>query len=609
VDELEVAISTQDSHISQKLYSSNSAKVYWWFALIFLFVVGILIYAKKTYFISWDMGQYLVSASDIATNWTFKNGDTTPYNQRPFFIILLAIVHKLTGGSLLAIDLTISAFSALICVALFVLGSRLYNPFVGFAGALLFISSPSLIFWAPRHIDSISPVLLLFSLIILTTDSNKPFIWGAVAGLLCFFALFVKHISLLFVPAPLIFAALKLYSNEWKKAAGYYILLLPFSIGFYLFITSNLDYPSTIKPDSIIDYFRMFLMGITNFFSMQPRTVGEQLILSPLLLLSVLIVPIVSWRTSNRPASFIPLIVFILHLPLMAIMGYYLLRLGQFIFVIAISYIALGSLVWLFSIKITRWLNLKYDMSHAIIFTLCVLLLSGTQLILSPRKTVIKNTLANAILQGKHPTAKMRGTKLASWLKSSSTKRKVYVDFPPARDGIKYANSDIKVDMIPSWCVTQVPGHFVNYSHPTDRKLHGKILLTTNSRTGPVIRQAAFIIFGLDTIVAEMKKMNVQYLIIGWQKSLKRLLEADQRFQLVTKVRDTGKVYTVFRLNDEVSGELPRQSQVFLDKKALNALLWLKENDPQVWDQYRSTIVRMLPVIPNRLAAIFNFHN
>jgi hypothetical protein len=165
---------------------------------------AILIYAKSSFSVAWDLTDYLAIAKNVANGRGYVDAVGLPAYDRIFFTTYLASVIELFGPSLGAIACAVYAVSALLIVTIFLAGNQLYGRAVGIVSALAFLASDSLIFWVPRHIDPVWPIFLIIALILLLQETVRSVTIGSVAAISLFLAVLTKLVAILFVFVPLL---------------------------------------------------------------------------------------------------------------------------------------------------------------------------------------------------------------------------------------------------------------------------------------------------------------------------------------------------------------------------------------------------------------------
>ena len=201
-----------------------SGKMRWLIALgIGLYALAI--YAKRDFYVAWDLSEYLSVAKNLAEGFGLITPENITDLNRIAFHGMLAIPIALFGDTLQPIAWTIIGFSCLFVVLIFLLGARLYGNLVGILAALGFLVSPQLVFWVPRHIDPVWPCYLFIALIMLLSQSKRDVIIGMGAAAMTIIAFMTKNVALLFVVSVTICWALGILPGSRQRPLYFFITL------------------------------------------------------------------------------------------------------------------------------------------------------------------------------------------------------------------------------------------------------------------------------------------------------------------------------------------------------------------------------------------------
>jgi hypothetical protein len=259
----------------------------------------------------------------------------------------------------------------------YLLGKKLYNRWVGFVAGLFILTSYSVNFWSYRHLDAVWPFFVIFgSYLTLCGFENKKLRYFFLSGFSFGIAILTKEVSLLFLPTPLLlFLCIKEHRN---KAASYGVIIntlsaivtlvpwlyflqghggLKFLMGRAgmrvwenLAVTSSSasesDFSSLI--DRIFFVLRDYMSGGIKYFYGGRHSLFTNITISPLFLIVWIFISLRSLVDKNSK-------ILLLHclpiFPVLILVGKNDWRLGQGIYFLLISYLALAVLIfWLIEI-------------------------------------------------------------------------------------------------------------------------------------------------------------------------------------------------------------------------------------------------------------------
>lgn len=332
---------------SQRILSMGGA--------VFLFLLAFFIYLKSTFFISWDLSQYIATAMNLQNEQGFINSAHHVETIRPGFVGLLTLTLTLTHQSLIAIYLMIVCYSALLSVFLFLVMKRLSNFSAALFVGLLWVLTPSLTFWIPRHLDALWPLFFLMSVWFLLSTENKPhrsFLYGCICGLMLACMLLIKASLVLLVLFPFgyVFFLLLTKTCRLQFLIGCYASLISIMVlieffvptlnAEYAFANQSYHYPLSLlhsfSLNAVFSFIHAIFIGIYDYFTGLNKSFPS----IEWMILALCYVTVMAWRQNKRWFA-LPLIV-MLCIPHVALSGLYSLRVSQNLLVIAVLYMALG---------------------------------------------------------------------------------------------------------------------------------------------------------------------------------------------------------------------------------------------------------------------------
>jgi 4-amino-4-deoxy-L-arabinose transferase-like glycosyltransferase len=359
-----------------RLPASTRSLVGW---SLFIFAAALLIYAKNTFSVAWDLTDYLAVAKRLAFDGGYLDAIGRPSFDRVAFTTYLAIVVKLFGPSLVAVAWSIYLLAACYPVAVLLLGTRLFGLEVGLIASCGFIASPSLVLWVPRHIDPVWPLLLLACVLLLLSTRSKDWLAALPAALLFCLACLTKFTAVLFLACPILMCFLHCLPGGRARAAWFTVFAVAFlclsCIGLYalagkngvsglfessltmatreraFFSNFNLSgyadtgkaYEPQISFLNILRLIPQLLTGLAAYF-FGSDGVWNNVPAAPLFFVCL---AAAAWRcwSQRRPADMIVFAVAATFLPFAAVCGLFHLRYSQNLILITMLYLAVAATI------------------------------------------------------------------------------------------------------------------------------------------------------------------------------------------------------------------------------------------------------------------------
>lgn len=226
---------------------------------LLVFALFLLIYLKGQFLVSWDLSTYLAYSNNVLNGRGLVDPTGTPVHSRVLYVLMLTAVQWLTGKSLFAIAVFEAAWSAALALVLLLIAQRLFAPAVAVAVTMLFVLTPGLIFWLPRHIDPVWPTLALISFLFLlmareeTRKCKYRFYMRAGAGIMAALAFSTKEMALALLLIPLIMSMIDKECGGWRGIVAFLSAFILCYGAITLVISGLLGAPET--PVTINNHF------------------------------------------------------------------------------------------------------------------------------------------------------------------------------------------------------------------------------------------------------------------------------------------------------------------------------------------------------------------
>ncbi len=353
---------------------------------VYLAILGFLTFYTHEIRVAADMGWYMNSALNIFLGKGYADIDGSLILDRgPVFPAMIVAFYWLLGPSPWSAFWPVRVFCVLNPIMVYFLGEKFFGKKVGFAAALLVLSSYSADYWSYRHIDAVWPFFILAAnyFIYLGFEKEKLrffFISGVCFGT----AILTKEVAILFLPLPLL---IFLWVSEYRKKQRFSVAVVSTAVAvimvipwvFYLWRYDGLNLiigmagpwvagsvfgldhagtPSSFagSVEILISRLGDFGVGLWQHYFNGRNSIQANFMLAPGFV-AAWIFTVVSAFKGDKSAKILVLN-FFLFSPILFFVGKGDWRLGQSIFFLLLSYLALAFLLSWFA---DRMLSLKTD--------------------------------------------------------------------------------------------------------------------------------------------------------------------------------------------------------------------------------------------------------
>lgn len=590
------------------------------------FAVGLLLFIKSEFFVAWDLSYYLAMAGNLLQGLGFVTSSGWLMPERPLFPLMLAGVLNLSHGSLLACGYLISLVSAGMAAMAVGLARRLFGNAVAVVCAVLILSSPSMIFWVPRHIDPFWPLALMAALfLLLARQKRRELCWGGLAGLVAGSALLIKEVSVLFIPAPLVLAWLGSLPGGWRRAAGFYGGLLPLAAlwAFLFFIKTAAPHnPIPLYEFSLANLLAVGTDGLARYYlPVEGAVLFKHFGLAAAMLLALAGGVLGLRRRGAGQAGFNPFLVVLVTwaclLPLDAWTGYRSGRVAQNFLGITMLYLLLGAGLiqaagWLARRLPGAWGKAIPAWALALVLTIGA---AGVQVQWdSPHRSgIMSNTLVAGLLSGQSPKATLRGRDLYDWLsREAKGPCRVMIDETPPRNALSLlGDGRIVPEAMPFQGIMPIKKAQVYLAmDPLSRRLAGPVMITTGRMRGIGHRSNILFAISRDELLRAIKTSRVRYVVLfRSNRLLARWLQEQPGIRLAGRIRDSRRYkVSIFEVApDFAPGPGDGPDHLFLSRHAVAYFRWLKAHSPDLWAKVsRLTVEYINGLDPSRLNMIIN---
>lgn len=399
-------------------------------------LVAIAMFAKGRFFVSWDLSTYLAYADNLVSDRELVDATGTSVSSRAFYIFMLAGLQAVFGKSLLAVSLFETLLSAALAVTVFALTRQMFDVVAAFAVTLLFIFTPGMMFWLPRHVDPVWPIFVTLSFLTWlsaldhTPEARARWSLLILSGALAAIGIKTKEMATLFLLVPITASVLDAKARDWRNAA----LFLTATAISYLLLTKLLTTgaENTVIQENHIAalgrriggwgleglgrLFRLSVLGLANYFHSSAPTVSLSAMVPVWWLgLAGLLVQGLLAIKKNRNALYVVLLA-LAFLPFAAYAGMWIMRPSQNLMFIISLYLAIGGL---FS-GLVGFLSgmVRKAVAYAAIACL-VIVLTGYQVWADERNTRLfkRDAFVARLFKGQYGfAAQTRGEDLARWI-------------------------------------------------------------------------------------------------------------------------------------------------------------------------------------------------
>lgn len=597
---------------------------------ISLFFISLLVFHQKQFRVAWDLADYLTCASNIAQGNGFVNAFGEPQLSRPGFKLLLAGVISIFGHSLGAVAWFIEAVSALLVGFIFLLGTRLYNIRIGVFSSALFLFSPQLIFWIPRHLDPFWPVFIIASILcILILGQKNETYWGILSGCLTAVAILIKETSCLILLAPLFLFWLRALPGTHKRILWYYIgSAVPLIVWLGIktlnptsqMVASQYSWQvSQLQSAGEYNFLKTALAfiidgarGLWLYFG--PSGAKNGLFRNfPLALFMLIGFGWVVWNAAKRKTADQYLaVIFLVFLPFYAIIGDFNLRIPQNLIGISLLYICMTFAV----IKIQEYIvpaifkEWKYFswLNHFIsLIIICLLIVLNSMFDEKGFTRLVRKERSNAMAFMKWSRARIDFLKLpysfeprkisfsgeiiAEWLdKNDLEENGLLMDHEPSAHSISwYSEGKKNIGIIPFKFVGN-KWRWPSYERASAQK--GQFIYVT-ALSDDISRINMFFLLDWEEFKSIIIENKVKYISVSQFRSLNTLFQQlpclDKRTVLVDQ-----RKHTIYEVNDNIDKNCEYTTSVMIDKKAARFLRNLTERDQERYSTYKSGLLEQV---------------
>jgi len=445
---------------------SNEKVIY-----ILFIVSSFIIYFPANFSVSWDLTNYLVYSRNFAEGFGFADATGNPASDRIGYVIMLSGIYKLFGNSLLPVVIFETLWSVLFVMGLLFVTHKLFDFTSAIFSVTLFLLSPAMIFWLPRHLDAVWPAILFWSLYFLIEHKNH--FWRITfSALLAAYAFWVKELAILFIFIPISAKLIHSLEMSWNKILQFYIFFAVFAGTSMLIsnitaleiseITSGTAYVNSFnfifgENPTIWNLIKYGFEGLILYFvpSDESRSIYKYIPLLPLMGIAALNS---TWKAIKGDSSHKILLVSIaVFFPFAAVCGHLDLRPSQILFLIACLYVLLGTAtVSVTRIMLTKFNKLKFFYGAALVFVVAFIVfqfhvLTSNKSFLSKLKN--NNVVYRLIDSQSIYKFNMRGYQLTEWfMKNVDSNAGIIVGNVAYQHGVSWL-------MPAKWKINSLPYH------------------------------------------------------------------------------------------------------------------------------------------------------
>jgi len=346
------------------------------FLWVFILILGVLTFSVPSFDVPSDMAWYMNLGMNISMGKGFVDTDGTPVTSRgPLFPLMIALSFLLFGISVESAFMPVRIFAVLNALLLYFIGEKFYNKKVGFAAALLVLTSYSINFWSFRHLDAVWPFFVLFSIFsIYLYSENKSYLWSLLSGAALALAILTKEASLVFIPLPLLaLVFIKALRNKKGFYGVLYLYAALISVLFIFIISSyflfgnigwislkNSIIPKAVNLAPIVSGEGMFAVlssyskGVFLYFYSHNHSnaLNHNFSVFPLFIIACIFTLFRALK--GNKADILLLISLVLFTPILYRVGMMNFRVGQTILFLLLVYLATANLLWISVVYVTR---------------------------------------------------------------------------------------------------------------------------------------------------------------------------------------------------------------------------------------------------------------
>lgn len=313
-----------------------------------------------------DATWYVANALNLHQGRGYVDADWTPVlNRGPVFPFLIATSFTLFGPSVLHAVWVVRAFFALSIVLVYLLGLRFYGKWPGFIAALLVLTSYQINRYASYVlVDVVLPFfILLFIYCLSWAFERKTLPWFLASGVVLGIAFLVKEMAIVFAPLPflvMLVTAEHRHRRELLLAlvslGGFGLVLLPWVIH-VLQVSGDISWllggagPKVLAALSgsgngggtpLVERLIRYGGWLVTYYR---DTIAANFPLAPFFLIAW-VWTLVKGVIARKPGDKVVLLAFLSFSPIMLFQGKVGWRVGQSMFIVLLSYVALARTVW-----------------------------------------------------------------------------------------------------------------------------------------------------------------------------------------------------------------------------------------------------------------------
>lgn len=586
---------------------------------ILMFLISSTLMFKNDFMVSADLAiDYLSEGYKIA----FGNESLMPFGdfwtRRYLFVLLIAGALKISGGVLwssqIVIALIASAFVTSFCYFVFKAGGRLLS----FLTFILLISSPTIIYWAPRHIDAFWPIFLFISLAIIHTDEkHNGLAVGLLSGATAALALFIKETSMLFIAAPTVLFLFNTYQTNYKRLVGFYAIYVPMLLLFWYYLSCGPQYlqaSALVGGKGLSGIIQIFVAGIVLQYNLFVGKFIRFYFLSKVMMVAIVYCAFMAIYFIRDKQSYrlekIVFACFLCFFPLDVIVGAKMMRISQNLFSACLLFLSCLLFLKFIVLKLVNKMRLSLSETtlQAIATSVMVIaVLSTSALSYSYGKDadeVYENTLLHLLLHtGKLPTFQLRGQQLGKYiLCTEQPEGGVLVQKAAIEAGARLATKGaLDLHMFPQYGLTLNNGHYRFGTIPLKGPLKGDMLIKVSGWPDRLE------IVSQKYLYEYIHSRNISHVVLPGQ-SLPILEEwllaiASRSFSIV----DTQTPYTVYVIKHGFTPSVDESRQnVYITNAATKYIRKIARHHyayfrpfraSNLWDIYSAALLKHIPTV------------
>ena len=338
---------------------------------VYLVLLGYLTFSTYDITISTDMGWYMNSALNLYLGRGFRDiNGLLIVTRGPLFPLMMVGSYWLLGVSPWSAFWVVRVFAILTPLAVYALGKKLFDTWIGLSAALLILTSYSMNNWSYRHLDAVWSFFALLSLLVLYRGLEEGRSLSFVlSGLLFGLAYLVKPALILLLPLPIVavliideyrtknhYKGLVLYASTIVLLISpwiWYVYSQTLNIKMAVFgIGGDRAADEAIHLNSLV-YLKNYFNGLLAYYSGGSQSLSENFILAPLFIFSWIHTAFRALK-KDKPSIFLATAAVLLS-PYIAYTGRENLRVGQLLFFLLLSYLVTARFCFRLCRKILLW--------------------------------------------------------------------------------------------------------------------------------------------------------------------------------------------------------------------------------------------------------------